>query len=264
MNQQAFDRFKSYAHFSVRVDRYFNMVSVYGQHHESLRNLYDELPPAERLKEVLSAPDTADDIKRFLVVAAGRLSYIGTTNVFSNAVDEPEGEAWKDALNFAFYTCYCFQWTLFENFVKSIIQMALDAGAFNEEINDKLQRRWRQTKRFFDLLESGAVFGRTPFRTALPVLGWQPSIEDIDYSHLDSLREQRNDFIHGVESPDILSESLITKHQRYERSMWILRKFAENVLWEVQRALGHEIGRPVTTPNTGPTGPTGRQSPAQG
>jgi hypothetical protein len=252
MNQQAFDQFKSYALFSVRVDRYFNLVSVYGQHHESLKAAYDELPLAERLKDVLSSPDTADDIKRFLVVAAGGLSYMGTTNVFSDAVDEPEGEAWKDVLNFAFYTCYCFQWTLFENFAKSIIQTALNAGAFREEIAEKLRRCWRQTQKFLDLLESGIVFGRTPFRTVLPVLGWQPSIEDIGYSHLDNLRRLRNDFVHGVESPEILSESLIVKHQRYERSMWILRKFAENIMWEVQRALGHEIGSAVTTPNTGP------------
>jgi hypothetical protein len=199
--------------------------------------VYNELPPAERLKAVLSSPDAADDIKRFLVVAAGQLSYMGTTNIFSDAVDEPEGEAWKDALNFACYTCYCFQWTLFENFVKSIIQTALNADAFSEDIAEKLRRRWRQTQQFLDLLESGVVFGRTPFRTALPVLGWKPSIEDIDYSHLDSLRRLRNSFIHGVENPEILSESLIAKHQRYERSMWILRKFAENVMWEVQRAL---------------------------
>lgn len=256
MDHQTFEQFKSYALFSVRVDRYFSMVNVYGQHYESLRHMYHELPPAERLKEVLASPDLPSDINAFLVAATGSLRYMGTTNVFSDAIDEPEGEAWKDVLNFAFYTCYCFQWTLFENFVKSIIQVAIDAGAFNEKITGILRRRWRQTKQFFDLLESGAVFGRTPFRTALPVLGWQSGIEEIDYSHLEKLRELRNEFIHGVESPDILLESLGTKYQRYQRSMWILRKFAENVLWEVQRALGHEIGHVVATPDEGPQADT--------
>jgi hypothetical protein len=252
MNQQVFDQFKSYSLFSVRVDRYFNLVSIYGQHHESLKSVHDELPPAKRLREVLSSSDIADDIKRFLVVAAGRLSYMGTTNVFSDTVDEPEGEAWKDALNFAFYTCFCFQWTLFESFVKSIIQIVLDAGAFSEEISKKLRKPRISTQRFLDLLESGEVFGRTPFRTALPVLGWQPSIEDIGYSHLDNLRKLRNDFIHGVEGPEILAERLNNKQRRYERSMWILRKFAENVMWEAQKVLGHEIGTVVETPNPGP------------
>jgi hypothetical protein len=249
MNQQAFNEFKRYAQFSVRVDRFFNVVNVYGFHHEKLKEAYDELPSVNRLNEVLSSVDMGDDVKRFLVVAAGRLRYMGTTNVFSNEGDQAEGEIWTDVLNFAFYACYCFQWTLFENFAKSVIQVALDAGAFNSEIADKLRRRWLKTKAFFDLIESGVVFGRTPFRTALPVPGWQPSIEDIGYNRLDEMRELRNDFIHGVESPDILSESLMAKHRRYERGMWVLRKFAENIMWEVQRALGHEIG---TAPNQSP------------
>jgi hypothetical protein len=127
--------------------------------------------------------------------------------------------------------------------------MALDAGAFNSDIADKLRKRWRKTKQFFDLIESGEVFGRTPFRTALPIPGWQPSIEDIGYNRLNEMRELRNEFTHGVESPDILSEGLMGKQRRYERGMWVLRKFAENIMWEVQRALGHEIG---TTPEPSP------------
>jgi hypothetical protein len=249
MNQQAFDEFKRYAHFSVRVDRFFNLVNVYGLHHEGLKEAYDGLPPTERLNEVLSSVDMGDDVKRFLVVAASRLGYMGTTNLFSNEGDQAEGDIWTDALNFAFYTCYCFQWTLFENFAKSVIQMALDAGAFNSDIADKLRKRWRKTKQFFDLIESGEVFGRTPFRTALPIPGWQPSIEDIGYNRLNEMRELRNEFTHGVESPDILSEGLMGKQRRYERGMWVLRKFAENIMWEVQRALGHEIG---TTPEPSP------------
>lgn len=99
MNQQAFEEFKKYALFSVRVDRYFNIVGAYGLHHQGLRTVYDELPPPERLKEVLSSPERADDIKRFLVIAANRLNYISTINIFSNSADEPEGEARQDALN---------------------------------------------------------------------------------------------------------------------------------------------------------------------
>jgi len=253
MNQQAFDEFKRYAHFSVRVDRYFNVVNVYGLHHEGLKEVYDELPQTGRLNEALSSASMGDDIKRFLVVAGSRLGYMGTTNIFSNEGSEAEGEIWTDALNFAFYTCYCFQWTLFENFAKSIIQVALDAGAFDEDTVAKLRERWKRTKQFFDLIESGIVFGRTPFRTALPIPGWHLSIENIGYNQLDEMRELRNNFIHGVESPDILSEGSLSKQQRYERGMWILRKFAENIMWEVQRALGHELGQPRTTPNPSPT-----------
>jgi hypothetical protein len=237
MGEQVLAEFKTYAAFSVRVDRYFHFVSIFGLHHEGLRVVYDALPSHERLKEELAAPNMAEDLKRFLATAAGRLRYLATTNVFNEATGEAEGEMWSDVLNFAFYTCYCFQWSLFEDFLKTIVKKAIDAGAFDADIAKKLRSRWRKTKEFLDLIESGAVFGKSPFRSALPVLGWQPSIEEINYSHLDRIRDLRNKFIHGVESPEIISEGVPGKQRLYERSMWILRRFAENVQWEAQEIM---------------------------
>jgi hypothetical protein len=69
-------------------------------------------------------------------------------------------------------------------------------------------------------------------------MGWVPSTEDVNYKDLNAIRALRNSFIHGVESPEITSEDIGAKQHRYNRSMWILRKFAENVQWEVQLALG--------------------------
>jgi hypothetical protein len=234
MAAEVLAEFKVYATFSVRVDRYFHFVNIFGLHYGDLRCVYDALPSHERLKEVLVAPEMAEDVKRFLVMAANRLRYMGTTNVFSDAVEEPEGDMWSDALNFTFYTCYCFQWSLFENFLKTVLRKAIDAGAFDANIATQLRKKWRKTKEFLDLIESGVVFGQSPFRTALPVLGWKPAIEEIDYSHLDRIRELRNKFIHGLESPEVISDNTSDKQNLYDRSMWILRKFAENVQWNVQ------------------------------
>lgn len=232
------EEFKNYAHFSVRVDRYFNVVNIYGMHHDAIKTVYLALPSRERLKAALAASDTDDEVKRFLVSSAWALGYMATTNIFDDQGDQSGGDIFQDALNFAFYTCYCFQWSLFADFVKTEIRKVIDAGVLAHDVVKRLKAKWRQTKQFFDLIESGDVFGTTPFRTVLPVVGWVPSTVECDYDDLNGIRELRNEFIHGVESPAITSENLAAKQRRYERSMWILRKFAENVEWEVQRALG--------------------------
>ena len=69
-----------------------------------------------------------------------------------------------------------------------------------------------------------------------------PSFDEYDYKDLNEIRVLRNQFIHGVESPEITSENILLKQRRYERSMWILRKFAENIQFDVQRALAKRGG----------------------
>lgn len=75
----------------------------------------------------------------------------------------------------------------------------------------------------------------------LPVVSWAPSTEasteTCDYSDLNRIRELRNQFIHGIEDPEITSESIMAKQRRYERSMWILRQFASNTQQDVQQLL---------------------------
>ncbi|MCE2814144.1 MAG: hypothetical protein LW850_27480 [Planctomycetaceae bacterium] len=231
------EEFKRYAYFSVRVDRYFSVVNIYGMHHAGIKEMYSALPSRAQMDNALASP--ADEaLKRFLTVSATALGHMATTNIFNDEGEQAGGAISDDAMNFAFYTCYCFQWSLFEDFVKIMIRKVIDAGAMQAGVVRDLESKWRQTKQFFDKINSGAVFGRTPFTALLPVMGWMPSVEEVGYDQLNEIRELRNNFIHGVESPEITSEDIMAKQRRYHRSMWILRKFAENVQWEVQRALG--------------------------
>ena len=240
-NPTVLSEFKDYAYFSVRVDRYFNVVNIYGMHHNAIKQIHGALPSREKIKTVLGS-DIDEDVKRFLVTSAGALGYMATTNIFNEEGDQAGGDISKDALNFAFYTCYCFQWSLFEDFAKTMIRKVIDAGVLPQVVVSDLETRWRQTKRFFDTINSGDVFGCSPFTALLPVMGWIPSTEEVGYNDLTDIRELRNTFIHGVETPEITSEDIGAKQRRYDRSMWILRKFAENIQWEVQRALGQWSG----------------------
>jgi hypothetical protein len=228
--------FKNYADFSGRVDRYFNVINIYGTHHNSINQIYQALPTRKKIEAVINS-DTDDDVKRFLGVSASSLGYMETTNIFNNTDDQSGGAISEDSHNFAFYTCYCFQWSLFEDFTKTMIRKAIDGNALSLDVVNDLRAKWRRTKQFFDKIHSGDVFGTSPFIAILPVMGWQPSTEEVGYDELDAIRELRNSFIHGVESPEIISEHISMKQNRYNRSMWILRKFAENIQWDMQRIM---------------------------
>jgi hypothetical protein len=76
------DEFKNYAYFSVRVDRYFNVVNIYGMHHNAIKQIYGALPSRHRLKAVL-ALEADEDVKRFLDIAANALGDMATTNILA-------------------------------------------------------------------------------------------------------------------------------------------------------------------------------------
>ncbi len=235
------DEFKDYADFSVRVDRFFNVINSYSMHHNAIKHIYHMLPSWDKCEAAFDS-EIDEDVKMFLLTATNRLGYMATTNIFNDESDQAGGDLPEDALNFAFYTCYCFQWSLFEDFVKTMVRKVIDAGVLQPPVVKDLETKWRQTKQFFDKIESGDVFGRSPFTALLPAAGWMPSFDEYDYKDLNEIRVLRNQFIHGVESPEITSENILLKQRRYERSMWILRKFAENIQFDVQRALAKRGG----------------------
>lgn len=235
--RSASQEFEDYANFSVRVDRFYNAANIYGMHHDGLEGAYQAMPEREVVREALRDERINERFRRFGVIVVNSLNYMATTGIFSDSSAPLPGRIPDDILNFGFYTCFCFQWTLFENFVKKSLRRASDAGTLSADVIQNLRDKEYRTKQYLDYIESGAVFGQTPFTTVLPARGWVPAMEQCTYADLNAIRDMRNAFIHGVEDPDITPDSVITKHQLYERSMWILRQFATNVDQEVQRLL---------------------------
>lgn len=230
--------FEDYAYFSVRVDRFFHSVNIYGRHHGTLKSAYDAIPPHEMTQGPLRDERIDEDFRHFCVAAISGLSYMGTTGIFSNEDELIPGKIPADMHNFAFYTCFCFQWNLFESFVKKMVERAIDSGALPPDVSGELRRKWRNTKKFLGYINSGRVLGRSPFVTLLPVAGWIPTMERCDYADLDKIRDLRNDFVHGVVPPEITDGDEFAKEKIYTRSMWILRQFASNVRQDVERLQG--------------------------
>ncbi len=228
------EEFKKYAWFSVQVDQYYSAVRIYARHHEGLREVYQSIPRGSDWPQDLCTNPMSLPAKKFFISAASTFNYMGTTGLFDGAQFPELHDVSTDMINFGFYTCFCFQWTLFETFVKESVLSLADAKAVPEKVAGELKKRERSTARFLSYIHDGHVFGRSPFTTVLTVAGWVPKVETCTLKDLDQIRERRNEFIHAVREKAILSNTEVEKERLYERSMWIMRRFAQNVDQECQ------------------------------
>src|SRR5271157_1249415 len=108
---------------------------------------------------------------------------------------------------------------------QKIVNMLIKPGT-NENLEyfeKDLKKNERKTKQFLDIIDSGRVFGESPFITLLTIMGWHITTEHCNYNDLNSIRDLRNDFIHGVETPEITKDSITDKQNKYNKCMWILR-----------------------------------------
>jgi hypothetical protein len=225
--------FQEFAWFSVQVDQYYAATRIFARHYDALKLAYNLLPRgADSLEDNSCLNDAA---KAFYIGAGSALNCMGTTGIFAEAPYPELKSLPTDIVNFGFYTCYCFQWTLFENFVKHSLLGLADESILPSYVMAKLRKLERRTNEFFQYLDSGEVFGHSPFTTVLPKGGWIAQFEQCSYADLNAIREQRNKFIHAVEGTAILPNTEIEKERLYQRSMWILRQFAGNIYQDVQR-----------------------------
>jgi hypothetical protein len=232
MSKTVSSAFKQYAFFSVQVDQYLNATKVFAWHYDSLKSVYKHLPTREDWPTNLDS--LTEKARVFFLEAAHTLNYMGATNIFADAPYAELSDLPNDILNFGFYTCYCFQWTLFENFVKERVLGLANDGLLTPTMISALNGLRRRTRDFLKYIDDGHVFGRTPFQTVLPVPGWTMQMETCTFVDLDEIRERRNHFIHGISSPSIRPIGETNDERVYMRSMHILRNFATNLDQDVE------------------------------
>ena len=224
--------FQEYAWFSVQVDQYYAATRIFARHYGALKAAYAILPHGKDWpKEFSCLPDTARD---FFVAASSALNYMGTTRIFEQASFPQLASLPTDMVNFGFYTCYCFQWTLFENFIKRSVFDLLNDGFLPFEVGSELKKREFRTAALLQFIDSGEVFGHSPFSTILPISAGTLQFEECSFGDLESIRKLRNELIHAVGSASILQNTEPEKERLYERSMWILRQFAGNIFQDTQ------------------------------
>jgi hypothetical protein len=163
------EEFQAYAWFSVQVDQYYSAIRIFARNHNALRTAYLRLPKGDDWpKEISCLSQTAKDI---FITASSVLNYVGTTGIFQEAPYKDLNNLNTDIINFGFYTCFTFQWTLFENIVKNSIMQLSSANLLSGEITSELKKLELRTYRFLKYIDDGHVFGHSPFRAILPKPG---------------------------------------------------------------------------------------------
>lgn len=232
--------FRAYAWSSVRVDKYFATVRIFARHYDALKAAASALPSRAEWPDDFSC--LTEQARKFFIAASGGLNYMGTTGIF---LDEPSPELAnlpRDTISYASVTCYSFQWNLFETFVTSHVLDAVRDGLFPADVSAQLRAAARSAGRLLARLNTDDVFGHTPFRTVLEVPGWIPSFETCGFNDLDEIRRTRNRLVHAATEREFLDGGYDGIEGVYDRSMWILRKFAENVENDIEALRGTAIG----------------------
>lgn len=218
-----------YFEFSERVDLFFEWNMTLSSHIRDLRKLYTDHPQ-------LRIPDYNPKVegRRDEIVWEMLFSIDFQTKFSALSMIDPTNPSLKsdspDPVNFAFYTCYCFQWNLFETFVKDQIFGLCGTGILTEEQEKRFAAMGRnQTENLLKYLDSGALFGKTPFVNLFEQGLTSVNPEQVTYRDLDAIRVKRNKFVHGIESPEIIAATSEDKEAEYKRLHQILTQFAAQI-----------------------------------
>jgi hypothetical protein len=158
--------FQEYSWFSVQVDQYYAAIRIFARHYDSLRAAYQHLPKQEEWPSDFSC--LSEGARNFFLMCSSALNYMGTTQIFAAAPFAQLAGLRTDLINFGFYTCFCFQWTLFENFIKAAIFGLAADRLLAPNVVAELRSRRTRTRAFLQYIDEGHVFGHTPFTTGPP------------------------------------------------------------------------------------------------
>ena len=159
MNTTPTQKFKNYAWFSVQVDQYYAAVKIYARHHAALKEVYQAIPSHEEWPNEEETKSIPDPVKNLFIISASTFNYMETTGIYSDTSRPELEDLPNDMINFGFYTCFCFQWTLFENFIKTSLLDLVKDGLLPDNICKKLKDSERATLKFLKYIDSGSVAG---------------------------------------------------------------------------------------------------------
>jgi len=226
--------FEQYANYSVKVDRYFHCVNAYTNSHSGLKEIHDTLDKTyKRMLELEETGNNTDnDIRSFLQISYFIMQKIHMDNIFSDKDSCGLGDLVYDMQIFSYVTCYCYQWNLFESFISYIVDKLSKSNKLKGDILNKLKCCKGKTKKLLDLLND-EVFENSPFDYILPEIDSNGNFVKIGYNELDTIRKRRNKFVHSVLNNSFDNENIMKLQKLYDKDMWILRLYAQNVFYQV-------------------------------
>ena len=220
--------FEEYANYSVKVDRFFHCVNAYANSHNGLKYIHDNLDRIyNRMVELEENGAEIDkEIRLFIRCSYTLMQPIHITNIFSDLDPCNLGDKIYDMRIYSYITCYCYQWNLFESFIRYITKRIVKSGKIDKKVSDKLTKA-RGIKKTLAILNY-EVFECSPFSHILPEYDENGEFIKIGFSDLNIIRERRNRFVHSILDDDIEDAKIGQLQWRYDRDMWTLRLFAQN------------------------------------
>lgn len=104
----------------------------------------------------------------------------------------------------------------------------------NGDILNKLKCSRGKIKKLLDLLND-EVFENSPFDIILPEMDSNGEFIKVGYNELDTIRKRRNKLVHSILNNSFDNESIMKLQKLYDKDMWILRLFAHNVFFQVNK-----------------------------
>jgi hypothetical protein len=217
--------FKHYALSSVKIDRFFNVLNIYGSHHHGIRDVGRAILQGPEMPELGTLPER---VSRPLVLARMVMRDLAITGLLADEeADLGPETVGEDMVNYAFFTCYVFQWLLFEHFIRSTVKSLAGAHrlpftlAKHAPASNILRQIRKHDSAVFDLILPASQFA---------VLNYGlPPIEKYGLDDVDRIRTLRNELTHTTHAPSLAGLDTMSKQRRYETDMWILRHAAQGV-----------------------------------
>ena len=76
------------------------------------------------------------------------------------------------------------------------------------------------------------VFENSPFHYIMPEMDSSGNFVKIGYNELDTIRKRRNKFVHSILNNSFDNENIMKLQKSYDKDMWILRLYAQNVFYQ--------------------------------
>lgn len=76
------------------------------------------------------------------------------------------------------------------------------------------------------------VFENSPFDYIMPEMDSRGNFVKIGYNELDTIRKRRNKFVHSILNNSFDNENIMKLQKSYDKDMWILRLYAQNVFYQ--------------------------------
>ncbi len=217
--------FATYADMSIRLDQYKAVAgALVMKVLPCLGEMATRMPDLQAINILLADEEKDRSMREFIYSSAW------ATKLFKQNFDTKNPyykSVTGDGTFFGLRAFLTFQWSLFEDFVRNVLELLIGDDVLDAEAAEKVSKCRGNMASLLQMMENAEIFDRSPFRSILPY----GSMPKINFDDLTIIRQRRNSFVHWDKTA---KEDFTNPDAYYERCMWVLRNFAGNIKNEAE------------------------------